>query len=211
MIEFCDRAAYLDRGRLVADGPCRDVLEQYANDVVLSERGMPVARVESKPADVALDDPAALPPTEILRVDVLDADGVPTQAFAYRDEVCIRVEVAFRDENRVPCFGIQLKSTDDIVLWTATTQLAGYPIEPMAAGTRTAFEWRLRANAGGGRYVVAIGVGDARDGEYRRHSRAHYAAHFDVLPEPRRGAGWLEPEAAFVQIDARVDDAPVTP
>src|SRR5688572_5455809 len=42
IIEFCDRAAYLDRGRLVVVGNCREVLERYTNDIVASLGGTPL-------------------------------------------------------------------------------------------------------------------------------------------------------------------------
>jgi lipopolysaccharide transport system ATP-binding protein len=46
--------------------------------------------------------------------------------------------------------------------------------------------------------VIALGAGDNASGEYRRHDRLSYAGHFDVLPEPRAGAGWLALHAEFV-------------
>jgi len=42
IIEFCNRAVYLDRGRVVADGACREVLERYSNDTVTLEGGIAV-------------------------------------------------------------------------------------------------------------------------------------------------------------------------
>ena len=42
VIEFCDRAVYLDGGRMVADGEPRAVLERYSNDVVSREGGVAV-------------------------------------------------------------------------------------------------------------------------------------------------------------------------
>ena len=71
------------------------------------------------------------------------------------------------------------------------------PLEPKAAGARATYAWHLRANLGGGRYVISLGIGDRSTGTYLHHSRMHYAGHFDVLPEARRGAGFLEPEASF--------------
>jgi lipopolysaccharide transport system ATP-binding protein len=218
VIEFCDRAAYLDRGRLVASGSCREILEQYANDVVSSEGA---TALPERPNRSAFEAPSASrgaprpigsrPRTEIVAVQIADADGQAKQAFASGDEVRVRVEVSYHEENPAPCFGIQVKSTDDIILWTSTTQLMGLVLPGMSAGTPATYEWRLRANVGGGRYVLAIGAGDVRSGQYVRHSRLHYAGHFDVLPEPRRGSGWLEPAASFVQCGTPVPMASKAP
>lgn len=207
IVEFCDRAAYLDRGRLVASGSCREILEHYANDVMASEQAVPKAEPSDRPPEAtnrAIPRPMGpLPATEIVGVAVSDESGAPRQAFGHGDRVHVRIDIAFHRDNPAPCFGLQIKSTDDIVLWTATTQLMGMTLAPMPAGAHGSYEWRLTANVGGGRYVLAVGAGDVVSGSYVRHSRMHYGGHFDIVPEPRRGAGWLEPAASFVQhVDA---------
>ena len=129
-----------------------------------------------------------------------DAARSPKQTFAYGDEVRIRVDVAFHEANPAPCFGIQIKSADDIVLWTC---------DDAAHGARAAAA-RLRARGqptnGGFARISAADATSSRSGPAMSGPvsttgiRAlHYAGHFDVLPEPRRGSGWLEPAASFMQ------------
>ena len=146
IIEFCDRAAYLDRGRLVASGNCREILERYTNDSVANLGGTPLpartretgeAVPEPLQAQRAPEAPAitdAPAPTEILAVTVTDAAGTAKQAFSSGDALHVRVDVAFHRENTAPCFGIQIKSTDDIVLWTCTTQILGLAPAGAAGG-----------------------------------------------------------------------------
>jgi lipopolysaccharide transport system ATP-binding protein len=213
IIEFCSRAVYLDRGAVVNVGPCREILEQYANDVLTSEGGIPVGFAESEPAAAAsgahVETPAVsapigtLPATEIASVRILDSTLAPTACVAYGDVVEIVVDAVFHRANGAPCLGVQIKTTDDIVLWSATTQYIGLRPRPADAGERRRYAWRIRANFGGQRYVIALGIGDVTSGQYRRHSRLHYAGHFDVLPEARRGTGFLEPQVEFV--DGRAD------
>ncbi|HVF65746.1 MAG TPA: ABC transporter ATP-binding protein [Casimicrobiaceae bacterium] len=206
VIEFCERAIYLDRGRLVASGPSREIVERYADDVVAVEGGIAIAtgstveRVQP-PRLSDVDDVDAR--SEFIDVSIAGVNGDPKAAFRHGEIVVIEVGVRFRRANAAPCFGIQLKSTDDIVLWSATTQQLGVELDPVAAPTTLRFAWQLRASFGGGRYVVALGVGDVESGEYHRHSRAHYAAHFDVLPERHAGGGWLAPDPRFVSALAR--------
>lgn len=209
IIEFCDRAAYLERGRLVAVGNCREIIERYTNDLVSSYGGTalpspPDAAPEgfqrsTKPRARATParPPGPKPPTEIVSVAIVDEAGMPKHAFSCGDIVGVRVEVEFHRDNPAPCYGIQIKSPDDIVLWTCTTQLMDLALPSKRAGTRATHEWRLRAQFGGGRYVLAVGTGDRSSGAYLPHSRLHYAGHFDVLPEPRHGSGWLEPDVRF--------------
>ena len=207
IIEFCDRAAYLDRGQLVALGNCRDIVERYTNDLVSSFGGTALPSVSDPFTDHRSTKPPATarapralgprPPTEIVSVVVADEAGAPKQAFSCGEVVSVRIEVEFHRDNPAPCYGIQIKSPDDIVLWTCTTQLMDIALPAKQAGARATHEWRLRAHFGGGRYVVAVGSGDRSSGTYLPHSRMHYAGHFDVLPEPRRGTGWLEPGVRF--------------
>jgi lipopolysaccharide transport system ATP-binding protein len=208
IIEFCSRAVYLDRGAVVNVGPCREILEQYANDLVTREGGVAIGFAETAPAAAAsgarvnAPSPAATigasPATEIASVRILDSAHVPTACVAYGDVVEIVVDAVFHRVNAAPCLGMEIKTTDDIVLWSATTQYIGLRPRPAEAGERRRYAWRIRANFGGQRYVIALGIGDAASGQYRRHSRLHYAGHFDVLPEARRGTGFLEPEVEFV-------------
>ena len=39
--------------------------------------------------------------------------------------------------------------------------------------------------------------------DLRKRARLHHAGHFDVLPEAKRGTGYLEPQVEFV--DGRAD------
>lgn len=207
VIEFCDRAAYLDAGRLIAVGSCREIVERYTNDIVSSYGGTPLAPaspgVRSDPempvaASLEARENAPRPATEIVNVSLLDEGGRDKVVFGYGERVRVRVEVVFHEPNQAPCFGIQLKSIDDIALWACTTRAMGLKPAAGEAGKRGVFEWLLSTHLGGARYVVALGCGSVATGEYIPHSRMHYAAHFDVLPRPRHGTGWLEPSAIFV-------------
>ena len=145
IIEFCDRAVYLDRGRVLAAGPCREILEQ------LHERH--VSRGYGRNAAAAAR--SARRPAKALRRRPRAGDaGAPRHRDPRRDHPPTRrdgdsvrsrtarrwtssVDVAFHHDNTAPCFGIQIKSTDDIVLWTCTTQIMDLQPRPARpAGTR---------------------------------------------------------------------------
>ena len=182
IIEFCDRAAYLDRGRLVSIGACREVIECYTNDLTRYEAQAAVAFTAPTQAAVPTPPPAEAPPpgpdsppAQILEVRVTDAKGVPKAAFSYGEEVRVAMDVAFHRANDAPCFGIQLKSVDDIALWAQTTAHLNLRPAAVQAGTRLTFAWTFRAMTGGSRFVIALGVGDNASGEYRRHDRLSYA------------------------------------
>ena len=215
LIEYCDRGVYRRRGRLVMDGPCREVVKAYGDDVLAEEGAIGVIVAgEPDPEPVPDASPLAVeegaqaprpapaqaaeprPMLQIEQVALLGADGKPAVAVRSGDAVEVRVELLVHEPVAQPCFGVQLSSTDGIVLWSATTQQLATALPPLAPG-RQVFCWRLEANFSGNRYVVAIGAGEIVGGEYKRRHRLDYAGHFDVIPEPRSGSGWLAPRPAF--------------
>lgn len=201
IVEFCDRAAYLDNGNLRMIGPSREVLERYTDDLVSSEGGVPmtIPAVASAQAAIPESPPAASegPASEIVAIRITDSQGAGKNCFVHGEELCVEIDVLYRRANPAPCFGIQIRTVEDIVLWATTTAFMNQKVAAGAAGERITYRWRLSANVGGNRFIVALGVGDVASGEYLRHQRFHYAGHFDVLPEPHRGTGWLEPMAQF--------------
>ncbi|WP_295364679.1 ABC transporter ATP-binding protein [Arenimonas sp.] len=219
LIEYCDRGVYLRRGQLVMDGPCREVVKAYGDDLLAEEGAIGVvvaAEPEAGPqaptppaeraqadagASVAVPAPAPHAILQIEQVALLDADGRPAATVRSGDAIEVLVDLRVHEPVAQPCFGIQLSSTDGIVLWSATTQQLASTLAPMAPG-RHRFRWRLQANFSGNRYVVAIGAGEIVGGEYKRRHRLDYAGHFDVIPEPRSGGGWLAPKPSFALLPA---------
>ncbi len=207
LLEYCDRGIYLRKGKVVLDGPCRDVVKRYADDLV-DEEGGAVIQVEEvaegAAATVADSGHVAgvlneeVPASEITSVALLDANGHARTTFNHGDELLVRVGIRIHRTVEVPCYGIQLKSVDDIALWAGTTQNMSLTPKRTEPGLYE-FTWRLTLNVTGNRYVIALGVGDLESGEYHRHSRVPYAGHVDVLPVPHSGHGWLAPQPRFTE------------
>lgn len=207
LVEFCDRALYMKDGCLVAAGSCREIVDRFAEDLVQSE-----AQATTDPHAVQLVpcQPAAPTAARIeasithLTTEICDSviegnSGRARNVFHTGEELIVRVKIHSRLANPRPCLGIQLSSPEGIVLWAATTQTLGVDLEPLQAGARSEYSWRLRLDVGAARYVVALGVGDCADGIYRRHHRIEYAGHFDVVGAPGAGSGWLSVKPRFMQ------------
>lgn len=210
LIEYCDRGIYLKQGRLVMDGQCRDVVKAYSNDLLEEEGAIgidqPVAAdateetatigSESVDAPVASTDFEEVGRLFIRSVRLVDASGRNVSVVRSGDAVRAEVAVQVSEVIAEPCFGIQISSPDGISLWSATTQQMGLRPDSLAPGLHR-FTWDLVAAFSGSRYVVSIGVGELVEGEYRRRHRLDYAGHFDVMPEPSGGSGWLAPRPNF--------------
>lgn len=203
LIEYCDRAIFLKHGQVVMDGACREVVKAYADDLV-SDEGGEIEVPPPLPTQVADDNRTSLAcatakaegshvvPIAVEAVELLDADGLACSTLEYNGRLRVRVYVRVAAPITQPCFGIQISSVDGITLWSTTTQTTAESPPALQPGTY-GFEWELHTPFGGGRYVLAIGVGQIVNGEYRRTHRVGYAGHFDVLAQAHGGSGWLAP------------------
>ena len=219
LIEYCDRGIYLKRGQLVMDGPCIDAVRAYGNDLIEEEGGLSLD-LQPAPVEPEADGAATIDATEeaaadasgpgpamvVEQVRLLGRGGEPVASVSHGDDLLVEFVVRANEAIAEPCFGIQLASTDGIALWSAVTSHMGLVVAPLTPG-RYRFRWRLKADFSGNRYVVALGAGHLVDGEYKRIHRIDYAGHFDVLPTPRSGAGWLAPKPAFESSEAGIREA----
>jgi lipopolysaccharide transport system ATP-binding protein len=225
LLEYCDRGIYLRRGEMVVDGPCRDVVKRYADDLVDEEGGAVIYADEVSAAhevtaerdgathaakDVSieglLEQDEVRPASEILSIEMCDETGKSRTTFSYGERLVVKVKLRVHRVIRTPCYGVQIKSVDDIALWSGTTQNMQVDVVSTEPGVHE-FHWELSLNFTGNRYVIAVGIGDIDSGEYHRHSRVPYAGHVDVLPQPHSGHGWLAPKPLFIPARGPVHDA----
>jgi len=205
-IEFCQRALYLRKGTMRGFAEAREMARQYAEDVVSEEQVKGVEQEFNPPA--VKNSNGSMPDAStnwvedsatstgagrslVRRVRLLNEKGQETGAYAYGDKLVAELLVHYQSDVRCPCLGIQVLSVDDITLWSNTTMRMERSIEAAKNGETRIYRWRLPVHFGGGRYHIALGVGDIDEGEYRRHHRLYFAAAFEVYQEPCAGRGWL--------------------
>lgn len=208
LLEYCDRGIYLRHGRVVLDGACRDVVKRYADDLVDEEGGAVVHLQEAETEALAVASVGTSSATkmesegrmdaasEIVSVELRDLAGRQRTTFSPDERLVVLATIRVHRLVKNPCYGVQIKSIDDIALWAGTTENMQLDIAPTPPGIY-ALRWELGLGFAGNRYVIAVGVGDTDSGEYHRHSRIPYAGHVDVLPQPHSGHGWLAPGPRF--------------
>lgn len=203
VIEYCDRAIFLKKGKLIADGPCREVVKAYVDDLVDQEGGrttFPAAHVAPEVSDSVLvqtsvlgvENRSAEAPLEILEVLFTNVQAQPMVSANYGEGLNVTVRLQVHQRVELPCCGIQISSVDGITLWSATSQSMGVMIETLQPGMHI-ISWRLDLLFGGGRYIFAIGAGEIINGEYHRYHRLDCAGYIDIIPQKHQGAGWLAP------------------
>jgi lipopolysaccharide transport system ATP-binding protein len=198
IVEYCTNAILLDGGRVIETGDCQEVVKSYASLAIQRER-----------AQLAPTNPHVGPQggheligsgqaaMEIVNVSQTDAQGCRKECFDAGETLLITMTVRFNRPVENPCFGINIKTTQGISLWGATTQHMQITPPSVASPCTKEFHWRLPLQLGAGKYIYSLGVGEIAGGEYKRHSRLHYAGEFDVFSDTRAGQGCLPVAAQF--------------
>lgn len=207
LLEYCDRCIYLKNGGLVLNAKPEVAIGVYSKDLVEIEGGSAISlnSIEKKfLSDKNTADSISIKGADNAEKSVIgfesvkfyDDSGMEAAVFNSGDVMSIELGLYVSEYIENPCFGIQLRSTDGIELWSATTQLLNFYIKPMCPGKHKV-EWKLRVNFSTNKYVVALGVGLVINGEYKRVSRLDFAGYFDVLQSEPAGFGWLAPAPVF--------------
>jgi lipopolysaccharide transport system ATP-binding protein len=203
VIEYCDRALYLRHGELLLDGGTREVIKQYSEDTVDEERSQLSPKGRLTPLLIGdqltsyTHDEEENKVLEIVKIELMDMNNQPASVFQYGEKISVMIHITSQKNIDKPCSGIQLSSVDGIVLWSCTTQVIDQSFPALQAG-ENCIRWNIKANFSGNRYILSLGLGEIVSGEYKRRHRLEYAAHFDVLPEPQLGGGWLAPLPEFI-------------
>jgi homopolymeric O-antigen transport system ATP-binding protein len=179
--ERCRRALWLDRGRLLADGPSGEIVARY-RDHVAAEEGERRAREAGAGGRVGSG------VATIDSVRLLDAAGQP--AGALRSGHPATVEILARASEPLSdfVFGVAIATVSGVPVFGTNTALEGYRPERFAGEASVTFEIP-GLDLAAGVYALDVAV-HARDGapyDYRRD-----VLRFEVVAE-RPGAGIWSP------------------
>ncbi len=111
--EMCDRAIWLDKGHIQAQGPVDSVLEQYTTRVFADdERALEKAESAYRAEDALREDGSSWRwgsrEAEIVAVEILSAKGQGQRTFQTGDPLTVRMHYTTRQPIQNPRFGLAL-------------------------------------------------------------------------------------------------------
>jgi lipopolysaccharide transport system ATP-binding protein len=175
----CQRAVWLDQGRVKADGRTEDVVKQYIWHVYQKAAQLPTEQQDQRWGTRRV---------EIEKVCLLNGDGQQLQAFASGEPFA--VEIHFRAASPVerPVFGLAIHRNDGLHITGPNTRFGGLEI-PRAEG-RGIVRYHVPALALlEGTYLVSTSCHDQQDTEmYDYHDQLY---PFYVLPVARERYGMV--------------------
>lgn len=227
---LCQRAIWLDKGRVMADGPAGEVIDRYLefeNDKHLdrltlsAERAVLNRRTElsttaSTGSDIAVDKPstdghAPKRSVRISGVEFLDAAGMATGAFQTGGTLVIRMWYAAESRVEDPTFGLALYTQTGTQLNGPNTRFGGLRI-PAIHGTGHV-DYRVESlPLLAGTYDVTVAVTGPEMTEVFDHQHRKYS--FQVQPTPGQPERWgtlLMPATWHFEPDTNRDDADSAP
>jgi ABC-type polysaccharide/polyol phosphate transport system ATPase subunit len=171
---LCDVAVWLDGGRVMAQGPTREIVDRYLGHVAREEAR--ALGVEHDQAEAALAAGTAQRwgsrEIEITRVRLSDRTGA--ERYLYEAGEPCTVHLAYRTARPVedPVFGIGIFRRDGVCCYGTNTAIEGLALGKLAGDGEVAVEVE-RLQLVEGEYLLDVAV-HARDGHpYDYHSRLY--------------------------------------
>ena len=150
---FCDRAFWLDRGKVQASGEVNSVVDKYVEFLKLEEikpRERKQGTAQPKTTDFI---------AEITDVQLLSDAGDEVAEFAYDMPLTVKVRYNVRDDTITrPVLGIALRSVDDDYICGLNTLLDGHDI-PWRIGDNEVclrYQYGIRVNSGNYHFDMAL-------------------------------------------------------
>ena len=127
---LCDRAVYLEQGKVVADGETDEVTQLYDERSGLDVAGWAQGKVGSDPSKC---------PISVTKVEVLDEQGRPCTMFEHGQPLRLRMQYEIRGDVEAPNFSVAFIRSDNIACCNYNTAMDRFPTGA-AAATNSAIE-----------------------------------------------------------------------
>jgi lipopolysaccharide transport system ATP-binding protein len=189
---LCDRALWLDAGRMKALDRPKLVCEEYFESIY----GGAPSEQEGEAAAVA---PAAAPNlgseefgrgySRITGVRLVNANGAPLGMARGRQEVSLIVDALATHDLATPAFGFHITDRlGQILLGRSSAEAPAVPLPPVRAGQAFSVEFRfILPTLISGDYVITVAVGEGTVEEYAVDHWIHDALVFQSVAYVRTG------------------------
>ena len=191
---ICDRALWIEQGRLRLDGPAKSVTEAY--EKALFAQTAPPAADPTRPAHGFIDSTVLGANIEveygdglarIVGVELSNGLGEPVNALPIGEPFTVSYEVRFLAPCREAHFGMLIKTIDGVTVYGTNTDHEGLE-SSFGAGDVVKVSFALQNNLCPGIYYLNCGASHATpDGRAYLHRRVDVAA-LRVLPGRREEA-----------------------
>jgi lipopolysaccharide transport system ATP-binding protein len=191
VMSLCDRALWLDAGKVGNIGLPKPVCEEYIGAI------QETARAPQLTVNAAADSPQRSHSSEefgrgysrITGVEFLDAGGAPLGMTREKQEVRLIAHAIATQDLVAPAFGFHIKDRlGQILLGRTSAEAPATPLPPVKAGQTFSVEFRfMLPTLMAGDYVITVAVGEGTADEYAVDHWIHDAVAFKSVAYVRTG------------------------
>lgn len=208
--KYCSRTILLNRGKLVAEGEPKEVVDLYKRmlarqmNVEEPDEEEPAADAGALPDDSALwqesmvCNPEKLEygdkAVEIVDFGIFDRKNYPTNTIPVGEVFTIRVKARVHRDVEEPIFAFTIKNKLGIELTGTNTMFEGLKVGSCRAGETYVASFTQQARLRGGEYLLSIGCTGFGDGELLVYHRLYDVCNFLVVAS-KDTVGYFDPDS----------------
>lgn len=201
---ICERAIYLESGRVKAIGPAKEVCTQYERDLF---GGEPIPESGNTRPSAFVDDALVATSEQqygdgactIEMIELLDGKGSPANVFAPGAPLSVSYMVRANQDLYRPVFGMMITDKNGSCIFGVNTSTTPHMKMDLDRGSVIPVKFDLENNLGPGTYYLTCGVhsGGGTDGLVYHHRRLDTKILRSLSPEDQLCGG-------FAQMNARI-------
>jgi lipopolysaccharide transport system ATP-binding protein len=153
----CDEIWWLQAGALERRGDPREVLDAYRENIAEKVRAWGATLKSPLLPSMKRGDGRA----EIISLETLGANGLPTAIWRSGEEASVRVTVRFHDAVQEPVIGILIRTRIGMDVYGTNTELEKVSTGSCAAGTQMRIDFGFRCDLCPGEYTITAASHDA--------------------------------------------------
>jgi lipopolysaccharide transport system ATP-binding protein len=194
---LCDRALWLDAGKVRCVGRAKFTCEEYMDSIYGSGPASGPVKQKIESGESA---PASVAPqlssgefgrghARVTGIELTDAVGVPLGMTRGEQEIRLLVNAVATQDMELPCFGFQIKDRlGQVLLGMSSAEPPAKRLPPVKPGQAFSAEFRfVLPTLAHGYYVVTVGVGEGTVEEFEVDHWIHDAIAFRSVAFVRAG------------------------
>lgn len=159
--QICDRALFLESGDLLFDGSPGQAVDRYVRRLMATNQSM------NMPAAGALEYRMGSGEARIEAAEARALDGAETLSFGSGDKVSFTIRIGFRDTIGRPVLGFSIRSVENVILYSVSTEMLGCPLAPASPGDVRTVRIECELPLPRGHVFADFTIADFAGGEFR--------------------------------------------
>lgn len=154
--QVCDRAIYIQDGRIQAEGEPSMAINRYVGAVLEKQRAWAAESPVREQDGLAPSHRHGDRIGEVMEVEMYGANGQPARAFAAGERVTVRVQSLFHGEQPEPVVGILIRTRTGLEVYGTNTKIEEVALPPCGPGDAVEVEFSFECRLTPQEYTLTV-------------------------------------------------------